>query len=121
MANQNKVWGQTKIRVDGLELDTEGKSSLELGGIKRDEVEADNRAGFFSESTKSSKIECNVLVTAGVSLAFLASINDATATMEADTGQTYVINHAYSAEVISVSEGKAKLVLMGPPAEEMIL
>jgi hypothetical protein len=121
VANPNKVWGQTKIRVDGLELDTEGKSTLEMGGIARSEVEADNRAGLFSEASKSSKIECNVLVTAGVSLADLNAIDDATVTMEADTGQTYIVRHAYCGEIVSVSEGKAKCVFMGPPAEEMIL
>ncbi|WCT72053.1 phage tail tube protein [Sphingomonas naphthae] len=119
MANRNKVWGQTHIRVNGKEYTTAGKSSMELGGIKRDEQEADHRAGMFSEATKSSKIECDVLVTADVSLVELAAIDDATVTFEADTGQTYVVRHAYSGEIISVTEGKAKVVFMGPPAEEM--
>jgi sRNA-binding regulator protein Hfq len=121
MANKNQVWGQSRIRVNGVELDIEGKSTLELGGKKRDAVDADNRAGYFMESTMSSKIEVSVLITAGASLTALQAIDDATVTMEADTGQTYVVSHAYSSEVISVSEGKAKVVFMGPPAEEVSL
>jgi hypothetical protein len=119
MANKNKVWGQTKIRVNGLMLDTEGKSTLEMGGIAREAVMADHKAGFFSESTQPSKLTCNVLVTAGVSLSEMQGWDDVTATMEADTGQTYVINHGYVAEVLTVSEGKAQLVIQGPPAEEI--
>ena len=119
--NKNKVWGQTRIAADGLQLDTEGKSTLEMGGIKRDPVQGDNRAGFFSESTEQSKVECSVLVTAGLSLMQLGAIEDATVTMQADTGQTYVIRHAYVSEPPSVSEGKAKLIFMGPPAEELTL
>lgn len=121
MANPNKVWGQSRIKTDGAVIDTEGKSSLEPGGTVRTEQEADFKAGMFSESTGSSKLECNVLMTAGVSLAALQAIDDATVTMEADTGQTYVIRHAYTSEKVSVSEGKAKLILVGPPAEEMSL
>ncbi len=120
MANPNKVLGQVRIRVDGLVFDTEGKSTLELGGIARESVTGDFKAGYFSESTVPSKIECSVLVTAGVSLDALNRIDDATVTFEGDTGQTWVISHAYSSEVISMSEGKAKLVLMGPPAEELL-
>jgi len=119
MANPRKVWGQSRIKVDGRVYDTEGKSTLELGGIARDAVEADFEAGHFTEKTVPGKIECSVLVTAGISLGELQAIDDATVTMEADTGQTYVIRHAYVSETVSVSEGKAKLVFMGPPAEEM--
>lgn len=119
MANPRKVWGQTRIRVNGVEYATEGKSSLELGGKKRDAVEADHQAGYFSESMQPSKLSCNILVTAGVSLAEMAEWDDVTVTMQTDTGQTYVINHGYSAEPISVSEGKAALVIQGPAAEEL--
>ncbi len=119
MANKNKVWGQTRIRVSGMQLDTEGKSTLELGGTQREAVMADHKAGFFSESTQPSKLTCMVLVTPGVRLDEMRKWDDVTATMEADTGQTYVINHGYTADIVSVSEGKATLVIQGPPAEEI--
>lgn len=119
MANPNKVWGQSRIKIDGAIIETEGKSTLEVGGTTREAVEADFAAGHFMEKTSPSKLECSVLVTAGVSLVALQAISDATITHEADTGQTYVINHAYVADAVSVSEGKAKVTFMGPPAEEL--
>ena len=120
MANPNKTWGRSKLRINGVTIDCEGKSSLELGGVKRNAVQADYRTGLFNEEDMDSKIECSALVTAGVSLKAFDT-DDATITFEADTGQTYVIRHAYLSEPPSVSEGKAKLVYMGPAAEELVL
>src|SRR4051812_33785820 len=119
MANPRKVWGQSRIKVDGQVFDTEGKSTLEVGGTNREAVEADFEAGHFTEKTAPSKLTCSVLLTAGVSLRQLQEIDDATITMEADTGQTYVIRHAYCGNAISASEGKASCEFMGPPAEEL--
>ncbi len=119
MANPNKVWGQSRIKVDGAVIDTEGKSSLEPGGTNREGVEADYEAGLFTEKTAASKLTCSVLLRAGVSLTGLQAIDDATITMEADTGQTFVIRHAYCGNVVSASEGKASCEFMGPPAEEL--
>ena len=118
MANPNKLWGQTTITVDGDQLLTEGKSSIEVGGAVRTSVEADNQAGFFTTATKPSKVECTVLVGAGTSLVALQAIENATIVFECDTGQTYIISNAWVGEAVSASEGKAKLTLMGPPAEE---
>ena len=118
MANPNMLWGQTTITIDGAQLLTEGKSSIEVGGIVRSAVEADNQAGFFTEKTVPSKVECTVLVAAGTSIAALQAIDNATIVFECDTGQTYVVNNAWVADAINASEGKAKLTLQGPPADE---
>lgn len=119
MANPNKVWGQARVRINGKEYATEPKATLELGGIARDSVEADNRAGFFSEKTTPSKLECSILITQGMS-AIELNTDDATITFEGDTGQVYVVGHGYSSEPPVVGDGKFKCVFMGPPAEEMI-
>lgn len=120
MANPNKVWGQARVRINGREYTTEPKASLELGGIARDSVEADFRAGLFTEKSVPSKLECSIIVNPGLSVAELNNIDDATVTFEGDTGQTYVIGHAYNSEAVAINDGKVKLVLMGPPAEEVI-
>lgn len=119
MANPNKVMGQARIRVNGQEMITAPKATLELGGITRDSVEADGRAGFFSEKSSPSKMECEVIVTPGLSISAL-NFDDATVTFEADTGQVFVIGHGYSSETPSVNDGKCKLTIMGPPAEELL-
>jgi hypothetical protein len=121
MANPNKVWGQSRIKANGRVYDTEGKSSLTIGGTTRSAQEADFRGGMFSEKTSDSKVECSILITGGISLVELQAIDDATITVEADTGQTYIVRHGYVAEEVTASEGKAKVTFQGPAAEEMTL
>lgn len=118
MANPNKTWGQSRITADGVQLTTEPKATIEVGGVQRASVEGDNRAGFFNSNTKPSKVECSVLMTPGVSLVALQSIDNATVVFECDTGQVYVVRNAYVSDAVSASDGKAKVTFMGPPAEE---
>jgi len=122
MANQNRVVGQCRIKVDGDILETDGQSTLEIGGAKREPVMGDYQAGSFRESTEPAKLEVSILLKAGTSLSAIRSIDNATCTIETDTGQTWIVRNAYCAEVISFasSEGKAKIVFQGPPAEELL-
>lgn len=116
---RNQIWGQTTVRVDGERFTTAGDSSLDVGGKMRDAVEADNEAGFFTEKTKESRCEFNILVNEDVSLAVINGWDDIVLNFEADTGQTYVITNGYVAETVSISDGKAKLIVQGPPAQEI--
>jgi hypothetical protein len=121
MANPNKVVGQARINVDGDTLETDGESTLELGGALREAQRGDYQAGAFSEKTAESKLTCKILVKRGTSLTALRDIDNATITFQADIGQTFIIRNAYVAEVISLStsDGKADVVFQGPPAEEL--
>lgn len=119
MANKNQVLGQVRIKVDGDLIESDGSSTIELGGAMRESVKGDYQAGAFRETTEPSKVEASVLIKAGVDLAALRAIDNATLTVETDIGSVYIIRSAYVAEVISIStsDGKAKVVFMGPPAE----
>lgn len=121
MANRNQVLGQVRVKVDGEVLETNGTSTIELGGPVRTPVVGDYQAGAFSETIAPSKVETNLLVKQGTSVASLRTIDNATLTIEADIGRTYIIRGAYVAEVISLttSEGTAQVVFQGPPAEEV--
>jgi hypothetical protein len=121
MANHNRVLGQARIKYDGTTLDTDGEATLDIGGTTREAVTGDYEAGAFREATAPSKLECSILLKSGVRLTDLRRIDNATVTFEADTGQTYIIRNAYVAEAITLSgsDGKAKLVFQGPPAEEL--
>ncbi|MBI0530094.1 phage tail tube protein [Sphingomonas sp. TX0522] len=121
MANKNRVAGQAKVKIDGDLLDTDGTSTLDLGGKQREAVKGDYQAGSFRETTEPSQIELTLLVKAGTSLKALQDIDNATVTLEDDVGHTYIVRNAYTMKVDSynVSEGKAKLTMGGPPAEEL--
>ncbi|RYY25243.1 MAG: hypothetical protein EOP62_14375 [Sphingomonadales bacterium] len=122
MANKNQVLGETKVTSAALGLlETDGQSTLDIGGKKREAVTGDNQASAFKASTEPSKFECNLLVKGGLSLSQIRAIDNDTLTIEFDTGQTFVVRAAYSADVptVATSDGKAKVVFQGPPAEEL--
>ena len=121
MANPNKVMGRVKITADGQLLETDGSSTIDLGGVSREPVVGDYQAGSFMERDNASKVDTNLLFKGSLKLADLRAMDNVTLNIAADTGQNFVIRGAYLAEVISFSssDGKAKTVFMGPPAEEV--
>lgn len=119
MAGNKQIWGETTIRVDGVRYSTDGTSTLDIGGKMREAVEADNEAGFYSQKTKPARVEFSILVNGDISLVTLGAWCDAQVTFEADSGQTYIITPAYTVDTISVSDGKAKVIMEGPPAQEI--
>jgi hypothetical protein len=121
MANPNKTWGVTRITVNGRLLDTAPKPTFRPGGVERTEVEADNSAGRFNEKPVSSMLDCKVLATAGLSLKELQGFDDETVVIELDTGQTYVMSHAWTSEAVEATDGSVTLKMMGPEAEELAL
>ena len=121
MANKNIVWSRTRVRIDGVEYETEGKSKLMPGGDKRNEVQGDYVTGKFSVESQGSKFETTLLVTPNLSVDTLRGWDDVTLSLEFDNGKTYTIPHAYLQETPDMSDGKAPCVFMGPAAEEIRL
>jgi len=91
--NPRKVSGQTKIIVNGQTYDCEPKSTLELGGTKRDPIQAFHKAGFFTETTEPSKLSVSILMTPDISLDEMRRWDDVTAQIQLDTGHTSCLNH----------------------------
>lgn len=121
MANKNKVVGQVRIKVDGDYLPTSGEATMEIGGTSRENVPGDYDAGSFKEATMPAKCEVTLLYKEGVSLSQIRAIDNATITLETDTGKTWIMRNAYSTEPPSFGQdGKAKVAFEGPPAEEML-
>lgn len=120
--NPNRVSGQVTLTIDGERYETAGSSTMLLGGPMREAVEGDNEAGAFKEFPSGSKTTTQLLLKRGLSLTRLRGVDNATVVMVTDIGTAYVVRHAYVAEVIEASfnEGKASLVLGGPPAEDLL-
>lgn len=121
MANKNRVVGQVRIRADGQLLPTAGEASMTIGGPARESVAGDYDAGSFKETTAPARCEVTLLYKAGVSLAAIRAIDDATITLETDHGKTWIMRNAWCADAPSFGQdGKAQVVFEGPPAEEML-
>jgi hypothetical protein len=117
----SKSIGIVKIKIGGSLLHSKPGASCDPGGPVRNAVESD-QPGYFSETRKPSRIECDLVVDANFSADTLRRADDFTVTFEADTGQVWVINHAYVVEppvITGGNNGGAKLSIEGPPAQEM--
>lgn len=116
-----KMFGRVTIRIDGQPYKSMPGATLDLGGIERTARPGDNDADGFTTALQPSKCDFSVQMRAGVSLAAIQAIEDGTLSFECDTGQTYMIRHAYSATPPSLGgEGVAKCTFQGAPAEEIL-
>lgn len=118
---RNQVAGQARVKIDGALLETDGQTKLEIGGPKREAVQGDYQAGNFRESTEPSKVELSILYKEDSELASYRDVTNATINIEYDTGATWVVRGGYYSEVASINQqdGKASLVFMGQPAEQL--
>ena len=118
----NRVMGRAQIKVNGQMLDTLPGASMDIGGVGRKTVTGANKVLGFQEEPRPSKLECEIAVKVGTSLAAMGRWEDVTVSFEADTGQTYVIANGWCLDPPSATDndGKAKIVIEGPPAEEMM-
>lgn len=118
----NRVQGRFQIKANGKLLETHPGATLDIGGSTRETVTGANAVHGFKESIKPAKVECEISVKGSTSLAEIRNWDDITVTVESDTGQTWVVSHGWVTEppTTTDNDGKAKIVIEGPPAEEMI-
>lgn len=118
----NRVQGRFQIKANGKLLDTHPGATLDIGGVSRETVTGANAVHGFKEAVKPSKVECEVSVKGSTSLAEIGRWDDITVTVESDTGQTWVVSHGWVTEppTTTDNDGKAKITIEGPPAEEML-
>lgn len=118
----SRVMGKAQIKGNGKLLETLPGASLELGGEARETVKGANAILGYKGAIEPSKLECEIAIKTGTSLAEIRNWTDVTVTFEADTGQTWVVRNGWSTTPPSVTDndGKAKITIEGPPAEEMI-
>jgi Phage tail tube protein len=113
---KNKVVGRARVRIDGQLIETAGDVKLMLGGVKREAVVGDLDARSFKEMPEPAKLDFNQLVK---ELTDISDFDDATVTVEFDTGQVYVIRNAYVMDPaeVSTNEGKVSRSFGGGAAE----
>jgi hypothetical protein len=118
-----QVLGRANIKMDGQSIETEGGAQLNLGGVMRTTRKSSGRVVGYSEEPQESRLECQVLLTAEVSLETFRQATAVTLSFEADTGQTYSIANAHLTEPPQVTAGASssvRLIFEGPPADEVL-
>lgn len=90
----SKLFGKAQVAVDGQQLLVNQDAKLNLGGVARNVVKG-NKVYGFSEEAMESTVDISVYIDANTNLDVLNNISDSTITFKADTGQTYVLAHAF--------------------------
>ena len=89
-----KMFGKAKVSVDGQQLLVAQDAKLNLGGVKRNTVKGTEVYGY-AEEPQEAMVECNVYIDSSIDLDALNATTDATIMFSCDTGQVYVLAHAW--------------------------
>ncbi len=116
-----KLLGRATISMDGLIIDSFKGATLDTGGVKRTPQPGANTSDGYTEELVPSKLEADLQFDGSVSIDAIKAMVGVTVQFQADTGQNYIINGAYSAEppVLTEGDGKCKVVFQGPEAIEV--
>jgi hypothetical protein len=114
--------GRVTISVGGNTLRSEGGASIDIGGTKRDPKPDDQGGVGWTQETAPSKVDCEVLVAPGDSIASYGEMAGVDISFQADTGQSWVITDAFLTDTPNLKgkDGKVSLKFAGPPAEEIL-
>jgi hypothetical protein len=113
--------GRATLTVNGVYIETEAGAELDPGGVVGKEV----RTGYgihYAEELMPAVVKGVTTLGEGQSLEALRALLDVDVTFECDTGQVYLVRHAFQTAPPKVTDGeggKIAIELTGEPAEEV--
>ena len=117
----NQLLGVAVIKVDGQVLRSESGASCDVGGYTReDQPGARVQDSGFSEKAAMAMVDCVVMFDADTRTTPMKAWRDVTIVFECDTGQSYVLAHAWlkNTPKFTASGGKLPLQFSAPEAVE---
>ena len=116
-----KILGFADVVVNGVTLLSGQDATLDTGGVKRTPV-IGNKVHGYREEVVPATVEVSVSIDASYSADTLNNVTDATVNFVADTGQTWMVAHAWNSDPakITAKDGTAKHTFTGQPAEEIV-
>lgn len=117
-----KMFGQATVSMNGQQLLIAEGAKLNTGGTKRNTVKGSKVYGN-SEEPMEATVECDIYLDSTVDLDVINNMADGTVQFACDTGQTYVLPHAWTAEPVDLSAanngGKAKIKFAAATSEQL--
>src|SRR3569833_2940473 len=100
-------FGTATIYVDGAVQSIFPGASIDIGGVKRTEVVSDQPSdvGFYQQNV-ASEVTCEAIQDGSTSLAAMANWSDVTIQFSCDTGQNYIVNHAFLTDPPKTTAGQ---------------
>ncbi|MDH4229961.1 MAG: phage tail tube protein [Nitrospirota bacterium] len=115
----SKRFGKAFVTVNGELLESLDGASIDLGGITRQAVVGNGYYGH-AEAEKEATVACEIAISAATRPEDIHAATALTVVFRLDTGQTYVISGAVSADPPTITggtPGKAGYKFIGPRAE----
>lgn len=116
----SQLIGRATIHADGNMLYMENGAKANPGGVTRNFERHGGKTYHHAEEAPPS-VEGNLLVTADTDVVALTSLEDVTVIFECDTGQKYVMAHAFTEKPVEIdaSSGKSDIKLVGDSWDAM--
>ena len=115
----SKLYGKAKITVGGVFADTYQGVVFNPGGTKRNEAVGTFNTNYTEENAPA-KLEFEASIKQNSSIKDF-DLADTTVQIEFDSGQHYVMNHAFRTEVPDLNDtGKTKYTFMSNAATEIL-
>lgn len=89
-----KMQSKITVRVAGQALPKKQDGTLDLGGIQRNTVKGNDVYGYAEEAMEAS-VEINAFIGSATDLETIRAASDVTVLATLDSGQAYVLSHAW--------------------------
>lgn len=117
-----KMFGKATVKVDGQAMLVDDASKLMTGGNKRNVVKGTEVYGYAEEAMEAS-VDINVFIDANTDLDAINAMADVTVMFQCDSGQTYVLPHAWLESPVEPGAanngGKTQLKFLAAKAERV--
>lgn len=117
-----KMFGKANVKVDGQVMLVDDASKLMTGGNKRNVVKGTDVYGYAEETVEAS-VDLNVFIGSDTDLDAINNMTDVTVMFQCDSGQTYVLPHAWLESPVEAGAanngGKTPLKFVAAKAERV--
>lgn len=101
----NKLTGRVTITLNGQRYDSKPGASLKLAGVNRAPVVTDAGVAGFTEEPTAAECSFTMPHSAKVSITEIHAMTETNLVFKTDTGKTYVLEKAWSAEMPTLASG----------------
>jgi len=107
--------GRVSIKLDNETLRSKPGASLQIGGITREFAATDQLEAYYKENPNAAQIRCTMPHMSDTDIIKLQTWKG-TAHFTTDTGHTFTVANAATANIGDLANGEVELTLGGDPA-----
>lgn len=113
----SQATGRITIKLDGESLRSKSGASIQTGGIQRKPEMTDQGEVYYQESFVPAQVKCTMPHMTDTNLSKLRAFKNGTLSVVTDTGVTFTIAKAFSAEVGELQNGEVDVTFNGQPVK----